>query len=699
MIRRFAATLCLAALPALAQAQTASLVADRLEIAADDRLIAEGEVEVLYGTTRLTATRVIFDRSEDRLSIEGPITLTEGEDVIVLADAAALDPELRNGILTSARLVLDRQLQLAANRIARVDGRYTELSKSVASACQVCPDNPVPTWEIRARRIVHDELERQLYFENATFRLLGVPIFYIPRLRLPDPTLERATGFLLPSVRTTSRLGSGLKLPYFIRMGDHADLTLAPYISPRTDTLQFRYRQAVAPGALEFEGAITSDELEPGKTRGFLFGEGSFALPRDYRLSFDLELVSDSAYLLDYGGSEQDRLESEVALERMRRDKFFRASVTNFRTLRPSELSIENELPEVYGTVKWERRYDALGGDLTLGFDTYTLYRESSDSPEGRDVQRLAVDVGWRDDTTLANGMVAEARLGAAAAGYAVTQDDSFDEAPGRVAPRAAVALRWPLGRTNASGAHHLLEPVVQLAWAHSTGDAIPNEDSRLIEFDEGNLFGFGRYPGDDAVEDGARADLGLRWTRYDPAGWSLGLAGGRVLRLEDSGFAEGTGLSGDSSDWLVSGQLAMDDLTLTGRALFGSDFSFTRNEMRLAYDGGRAAVSATYLWLEAEPGQNLLETRELDLDAAWRITPGWTGRLDGRFDLDAEETSRAGLGLVYQSECLTVDLSLSRRFTSSTSVSPTTDFGLQVSLAGFGSGAGDAVPARRCRG
>ena len=47
-----------------------------------------------------------------------------------------------------------------------------------------------------------------------------VSIAYIPYLRLPDPTVERAQGFLIPIVALTSNLGIGIKLPYFIPLGE-----------------------------------------------------------------------------------------------------------------------------------------------------------------------------------------------------------------------------------------------------------------------------------------------------------------------------------------------------------------------------------------------------------------------------------------------------------------------------------------------
>ena len=56
-----------------------------------------------------------------------------------------------------------------------------------------------------------------------------------------------------------------------------------------------------------------------------------------------------------------------------------------------------------------------------------------------------------------------------------------------------------------------------------------------------------------------------------------------------------------------------------------------------------------------------------------------------------------AGVGLEFRNECMLVDLSLSRRFTSSTNVDPTTDFSLAVDLLGFGGGK-KVGPAQACR-
>ena len=92
--------------------------------------------------------------------------------------------------------MLDRQLQLAAVAGAPRGGRYTQLDRVAVTSCQVCGDNRTPLWQIRADRVVHDEQARQIYFDNAQLRVLDCRCFWLPRLRLPDPTLARARGFL-----------------------------------------------------------------------------------------------------------------------------------------------------------------------------------------------------------------------------------------------------------------------------------------------------------------------------------------------------------------------------------------------------------------------------------------------------------------------------------------------------------------------
>jgi len=204
-----------------------SLVADSVQF--DPKtgvLIATGNVQVFRGTQVLATQRVVYDQRNKRLSVPGPLTLTDGADIVTRAQGAELDSDMRNGLIKGAELLIQQQLQLVSHQMHRQDGKFKVLDKVVATGCHICAKNPIPFWQIRARRVIHDEEARRLYFENATVDLLGIPVFYAPNLRVPDPSVRRATGFLVPKVSTSNTLGYGIEVPYYWTLGDHADLTL-----------------------------------------------------------------------------------------------------------------------------------------------------------------------------------------------------------------------------------------------------------------------------------------------------------------------------------------------------------------------------------------------------------------------------------------------------------------------------------------
>ncbi|ARE39652.1 Outer membrane protein Imp, required for envelope biogenesis [Rhodovulum sp. P5] len=713
-MRRTLALMALCILPFAATAEEtkpdfATLVADSVSVGDNRRLVATGHVEVLYGDIRLTAPRVAYDRENDTLSIDGPIRVTTENDTVILASAAELSPDLAEGILYSARMVMDRELQIAAADIQRMGGRYTVLNKTVASVCRICSESQEPLWQIRAERVIHDEERQRLFFTNARLELLGVPVFYLPRLSIPDPSLKRATGFLSPKIRTSDILGTGVKIPYFIAIGDHQDVTLTPYVSEETRTLEWRYRRAFRAGDIELNGAFSNDDLKQTSTRAFLFAEGTFDLPKDFTLEFDLKMVSDPDYLFDYDFSDDNRLENTISINRTRKDELIQGDLAYFEPLRDTATDSSN--PARTGDVSYRRRFvpPVIGGIAGFTLSGRGAYRNSSQDTDGSDydsygdgmdVTRVSAGLDWRGDHVFSNGMVLAA-IGAVDMDlYYVNDDIELEGTHTRITPAAALELRWPFAASTASGGTHVLEPLLQLAWSDQDDGNIPDEDSILLEFDEANLTALSRFPGEDAREAGLRASIGLGWTWTDPSGWSVGTTVGRILRAEDLGqFSQGSGLDGLTSDWMSVLQLSLpSNLLLWNRTLFDDSYDVTKTDLRVNWTPGRFALGTSYTWIapDASVGRND-KVSEWELEASYQFHDYWTGRTDWRYDAVERNYYDAGVGLMFQNDCLTVDLSVSRRFSSSTTRRESTDFALLVQFAGFGSSSSGTAQARRC--
>ena len=704
MLRGLVLILCLF-LPVAAWAQQeperpAALIADELFIEADRELVARGNVEAYQGTTRLEAEEIRYNRETGALTITGPIKLFDGESSVILADAAELDGNLRTGLLTGARLVLEQQLQLAAASIQRVSPKYDQLYKTAVTSCNVCEDGKPPLWQIRARRVIHDKEEGQLYFDQAQFRIGNTPVMYIPRLRLPDPSVDRADGFLIPSIRTTSQLGVGVKVPYFFTLGDHRDITVTPYVSSRTTTLELRYRQAFVNGDLQFDTAGSRDDELPGETRAYLFSEGRFDLQNDFKLKFDIEVTSDDAYLKDYDYSDKDRLDSEITLSRARRDEYITAGLINYKSLRDGEDN--STLPTIVGDALYEYRMfpTAVGGELRFGANAHSHIRTSDLDIEGRDVSRINLDAEWLRGWNLGGGLRAEANAGLLADIFNITQDSTTNQSQSQISPFATVALRYPMTKLSARGATHFLEPVVQVGWTDGDNLDIPNEESTLVEFDSGNLLSLSRFPSADRRERGLVTALGTTWSLFDPKGKETTLTIGQLFRDKpNDSFTMSSGLDGDRSDIILAGQFkSTSGWSVTARSLFNTSFDFTKTEVRGRYDTKRGGFVGSYLWLIGdEEEERPRDTSEIWLDGYYRIDTHWSGTAEWRYDTAQSRASNLEFGLGYTNECVSVDLSVKRRYATSSSLEPSTSLGFTVALRGFSAKKGTETYARTC--
>jgi LPS-assembly protein len=147
-----AAGLLAAAPVAFPQADTAGtelpavLTADSVTYDRETKqLVAAGDVEVLYQGRVLRATRIVYDERADSIRAEGPLTLTDPDGGVLFADSAALTPDLEEGLVSSARLLIDGQLQLAAAEVRRTGGRYATLQPVPAACCRPTSSSPTST--------------------------------------------------------------------------------------------------------------------------------------------------------------------------------------------------------------------------------------------------------------------------------------------------------------------------------------------------------------------------------------------------------------------------------------------------------------------------------------------------------------------------------------------------------------------------
>jgi LPS-assembly protein len=124
----------------------------------------------------------------------------------------------------------------------------------------------------------------------------------------------------------------------------------------------------------------------------------------------------------------------------------------------------------------------------------------------------------------------------------------------------------------------------------------------------------------------------------------------------------------------------------VVNRALFDSAFDFTSNELALAWAGDRHGLETSYTWLAADPAEGRpLDMAEWAFDAEYELSDGWLASADWRYDFVENAPTRAGFALAYANECVDMEFSVARRYTTSATLTPATEVGFTVSLSGFG--------------
>jgi LPS-assembly protein len=583
---------------------------------------------------------------------------------------------------------MGENIRLSAAEARRVEARFNVLTKAVYSPCKVCSEEPTPLWRVRARRVIHDEVEKVIHYEDATLDVLGVPIAWLPYFSHPDPTAKRESGFLVPQFQHSSLYGYAAEIPYYWVIDDYSDLTVSPFITTGDGLIGLlEYRRAFEEGDIRLAGSATYDDYEgDNRFHGHIEAQGQFDLANDLKWGIDAITVTDRGYLRRYDFSDEDRLSSELYLRRYGPDGFLDATAVYFQSLRDDEPAGQIPLVVPDFDMRQEMPESVLGGDLGVFASAAVLVRDA-----GLDTTRLSLGADWERQTVLPAGL--------ALRGFAELRGDLFitddfggvsSATEGRFSPLAGIEARFPLIYESPGGAAHVLEPIAQAIVAPygGNGDDIPNEDSQVTEFDETNLFATSHFSGFDAVEEGPRLNLGLRYALMAPNGLNFDASAGRVLRLKDADeFSDGSGLNGSTSDWVGAWSVSYDPyVTVRQRLRVSDSLAITRNEVGAELSFGRVALGANYIYLEKDPSIEAPEDREeIGGHVRLRLDENWSLSGNARRDIENDEFVEIGGGLTFANECCQVAFLAKRKYTDSEDAPDSTTFAVQVKLFTLG--------------
>ena len=373
----------------------------------NNSVAAVGNVQIYYSGATVEADQVTYDQKTKRLVAEGNVRLTEPDGKITYGQKIDLTDDYRDGFVDSLRLETPDDTRFAASRADRSKGNYTVLQNGVYTACAPCQNDPKkpPLWQVQAARIIHDEGEKMLYFEDSRIEFFGVPLAYVPFMSAPDPTVKRKSGFLFPSLSNTSQYGFGVEPKYFWALAPNYDLTLGTLLSTKQGALvEGEWRHRLLDGAYSIRAAGIF-QADPGyfasrdgpdsptanSFRGAVETAGQFAVNDKWVWGWTGLLVTDTQFLNDYQlrrfANAFDPFQTGVASEGVSQLYLSGSGERSYFDIRSiyyygfSELDTQAQIPIIHPVLDYSNvlKQQVLGGEFSYKFNLTSLSRQQAE--------------------------------------------------------------------------------------------------------------------------------------------------------------------------------------------------------------------------------------------------------------------------------------------------------------------------------
>ncbi len=673
----------------------------------DQRVNIDGAVSIQQGnrTIRNSAATQI-DQQADTITLTGDVEFRE-PGVLLTGSGAFIDQSNSQNRIDGASYVLhDYGVHGAASVIVYDSaGEVLAIENGEFSRCE--PGNEF--WTLSSERMRLDTAAGIGTAEGVTLRIKDVPVFHYP-FTVPFPLGDqRVSGFLAPSIGSTSDGGADIALPYYFNLAPHYDATLTPRLIADRGVMasgEFRYladwsmntlSAALLPGDKRFDAAtagIPGSDSPAREDRWFVGLQHNGQLGERVSTAINYEAVSDDRYFRDLGSSgltvsSRTHLQRNGALNYRAEHWYAGTREQRIDIIDPyisaSDLNIPfDRLPEL-----------TLGAAHTLG--GLQLKMDASHVRFERSLSRSGLTQAQIDAGALVTGsrlhvepeiswpLRREAGFLVPTARYRYTQWDLEQQAVGTLAqPDRGLGLfsldtglifERPLAGGN--GAIQTLEPRLFYLYSEQEDQSLlPTFDSAQVNFNYGQLFRHDRFSGLDRIGDADQLSVAVTSRFISASGEERArFSVGQILHFEDRIVA----LDSPLQQWVTLQPRNSDRSALVaeGAALLSEQWRVTSdvqwNEEQQDIDEG--SLSLRYMGDESHilnigyrfrrlvdlygPVPAGLDPRikQSDVSGVWPLNNNW--RLLGRWHYDHSNSRNLDTfaGVEYSNCCATIRL------------------------------------------
>ena len=651
------------------------LEADLLENMIDRKLKASGNAILIKADQTIKADLIEFDQISENLYARGNVILDNKSSHI---EGAELEYSLstQTGTIPNASFWtklndessnLNNTLRGTASLIF-IQGENKKSGENFkVTTCEADQDD----WYIKASEAEINQKSQRLIAKDVQLEFFGMPVLYSPYANFSFND-QRKSGFLVPSIGSTSKSGLELATPYYFNLSPNSDATLTPrYFSKRGVQLagEYRYLEKNYYGLANIE-YMPNDDAKSDRNDRYFFKLGhSHSFGNGFSGTLRYEDVSDDNYFTDMSSlvsqTSTVSLPQEGKLEY--NDDNFAAILMAQKFENLTSSSPYERLPSFQ--VTYDKTFEDIYGNNFLETNSrfeITEFNRNSDyvgsSPEGtRVTARPSIALPFETSY----GYI-KPKIIADIKHYDLknNSENSKDIFIPTFSLDSAIYFDRQFTFDNIEFSQ-TLEPRIFYSYTdYEDQSMLPIFDTALVDLNKNSIFSENQFVGGDRVMDSHQITFGAESRIINNKGLEkLSITLAQRFYLEDRNVLDesqfnNSDYQSDSSDlFLGIGSSLTEALRLNTELQYNVDEDKTnRFSFNTKYKPNIGKLfDASYRFIRDPNSSNDIE--QLNIAGQWPIAPGWSSVGRYQYDLNDHGTIESLAGLSYDAGCWTTSI------------------------------------------
>ena len=651
--------------------QAIKIYADKISVdEIDQEITASGDaIAINENKIKIKSDKIIYNRENKNLDAFGRVIINdESENTFFLGELSSSD-NLNN--------VSGKSIKIRLHDGSRIVGKSfkkeNEISIIEDTEYTPCVENDYlikncPGWKLKSKKIYHDNKTKTIHYDHAQIQLFNVPVFYLPYFSHPDPSVEKRSGFLMPTIQTDNQLGDTFSIPIFLNLKSNKDLTFTPNIQTKKNNFySLNYRHLNESLKLDLNASIDDNDDNSG-TSNHLFIDSEIYNPYG-NLNAYIMTSNNDTYMRKNKINKLTVLKSGFDFEREINDIFFSVESIGYKHLTAQDKQWEYLYPNVvYNINNIENNF--YQGNVSLN-NTFSFRKNVNETYETIASSQL----DWNNQKVHKNsGLISDNEANLRITSISIDEKSKKNTSNVRIYPQVSTKISFPLIKTSSLFNQTLtpvLMPIIAPYNNYTSSKAVTNS----------NLFSPNRATSVTEWESGPRINYGLEWFINTTKGINVKTIVGQSYRFnkdnkntarEISDYFSDSNIILDSNNYLYT-SLIIDRNDLKTKSLSANSFN----------QFGDLIIATNY---DYTSGKYDNPSEQIAIGGKYNLEKNLFIKFTGSKNLDTNKNIGYQYGMLYENDCLGIDFNYYKDLTKDRDIEGSDGFSFTIVLKPFGS-------------